>query len=153
MTVKIKRNDIQQAEQVRSNVEVEIFSRSVRKSLVSVTKSVPENAKGYIYGINIYGITGTFDAGEGLRARIFSSYSVGNSLYSIETERVTSSGPYSHPLIISYPGSVIGDATNTTNVQASGLPVSANVVFRIDITGTFGEGEGFDCEGFVNWLF
>lgn len=110
---------------------------------------VPAEAKGLSLTLAVYGVTGTLAEDQGIKI----SYALiprGQNLWlnnilgnrNISTS-ATRSGSSSHQLTI-YPGltEVTSGRVHKWDMVAAGL----RVITRIDVSGNFGSGEGFDCE-------
>ena len=144
------------AELTGSNVpvreSVSLLSRDIRSS--SVTNQiikVPTNAKGLVVYSRNYGVTGSFGDGEGLLIRLYSR-AMNASFFRLETGRTTTSVQTNQIIIL--PGVSVGDAEPFGNyVAISGLPLTNEYRFDLLITGTFNDGEGFDCEVRIDWFY
>lgn len=138
------------------NVEQEyLLDRSIRNTTTSfVDRYVPNGAIGAVVVCQIYGRTGTFGSDNGLRLQVYQSTQENDvSAWGLMTERTTSSN---RPQVIYiYPGISHQELviSSGADVKVAGLPVHSMLRVNLSINGTFEEGQGFDCDVYVNWLF
>lgn len=131
--------------------------RQILTSSVFNLIPVPAGAIGVKVETVIHGVTGTFGDGQGVRTDVWGyGRRLSNSVIEVSTQRTWQSGR-SH-FIWWYPGidkeMEINFDIRTGNallIVNSVLPPRMN--FRIDIRGTFEDGQGVDCEQFIEWLF
>lgn len=129
--------------------------RQILTSSVFNLITVPAGAVGVKVETVIHGVTGTFGDGQGVRTDVFGyGRRLSSSVIEVSTQRTRQSGR-SH-FIWWYPGideEINFDIRtgNALRIVNSLLPPRIN--FRIDITGTFEDGQGVDCEQFIEWLF
>jgi len=131
-----------------------IISRSVRTSVSHVYKDSPNGAIGAIFSLNIYGVTGSFEAGEGVNLSIVSIDFVSN-LKCIKVSTNSSTLSSRMHQIYWFPGADIGDAVlNITgnDIKKVALPLPPKNQIVINITGTFAGEEGIDCDVTVEWI-
>lgn len=138
-----------------SRVEEQIIhERKIRDSYAYRLVTTPSGARGCIVKANTFGITGSFEGEEGLRVDAwgYSSIYSGN-IFTLSTPN-RSKTPGRGFLLMWYPGLVSGDLNHDGGLSAvTGLLLPPYINFRLDITGTFGEGEGIDSELLVTWIY
>ena len=156
MTVKIKRNDIQQAQQTGSIVEyVTVYPREIRtdaddfqRETLDIETNYPE-VKAITFMLNVYGATGTFESGEGitLQAHVLNRSTL-IDISSLLDQKTTDSYDFRIDIIPGLSGDNLIDATirGGRGYAKTGVQIAGFVECNIRIDGTFEEGEGFDCE-------
>lgn len=132
----------------------EVFSRTVRTSNTGtalITSPSGRVNKGCIIVCTIFGVTGTFQSGEGLRLRVFNqagvnTYFTGNFTF----QRQSTAGQQT---VYMFPGASRGDMLDHVNrfSMFSGVVPYANHV-TLEISGSFDAGQGFDCDVQIIWL-
>lgn len=132
-----------------------LLSRQIRSEREGfVDRTVPDGAIGAVFVCQIYGRTGSFGANQGLSLRVYQSTDSRDvSGWRIWTDTTTT---MNRPqMIYIYPGVSKQELTlqDGADVKAASLPVHSMLRTEIVITGTFQEGEGFDCDAYVNWLY
>jgi hypothetical protein len=133
-----------------------VFTRQIRTSSgTQVYVPTPAGVKGCVVRAFIYGATGTFASGQGLAVALaFARTPTVTTLFapSVLSERVNRQ--YSESTIIVYPG-VTGDASdfgNFSKIKRINAQIFGSVRVNASITGTFGEGQGIDCDVTIEWL-
>ena len=111
-----------------------------------------ENARGASVSIWVRGVTGAFDSNEGLS--IWSRIDTGTSglnIVRLETNSIRSTARILHAWGVP---SDLGDAIFDTasDVQTTPLTPQRNLRIRLEVTGTFNQGEGFDLQGSLLWF-
>ena len=113
--------------------------------------NVPAGVKGLSLTLAVYGVTGTLAEDQGIKLT-YALIPLGQDLWTnnilgiggqnISTS-ATRSGSSSHQLTI-YPGltEVTSGRVHKWDMVATGL----RILTRVDVSGNFGSGEGFDCE-------
>ncbi len=138
-------------EQVERRKRVILRERIIRDTSISFSNlSVPSGATGAIFILDIHGVTGTFDSGEGISVAIRFENWYGGTLTTDTTNKRTLQ------YAIFYPNAYRGDYEkyiSDGDMKISQLPLVSRLSYAIPITGTFGAGEGFDCTVMVEWLF
>jgi hypothetical protein len=132
---------------------VNVFSRSLRTSSQNTTIFRPAGAKGCIIYLTVYGITGSFTSGQGVRLRAQLQGVKGFSFGDIYTEIQTTSNR--SQIIMMYPGASddnVPAASGGSRVITS-IYAPPRISLSIVISGTFGGGEGIDCEADIEWLY
>lgn len=131
--------------------------RQILTSSVFNLIPVPAGAVGVKVETVIHGVSGTFGDGQGVRTDAWGyGRRLSSSVIEVSTQRTRESGR-SH-FIWWYPG-IDEERERKFNIRSgnalrivnSVLPPRMN--FRIDITGTFEDEQGVDCEQFIEWLF
>jgi len=130
-----------------------IFTRALRISSQNTTIFRPAGAKGCIIYLTVYGVTGTFGAGQGVRLRAQLQGIKGYRFGDIYTDPQTTSNR--SQIIMLYPG-----ATDTNVPAADGgsrviAPIYAppRILLSLLVNGTFETGQGIDCEVDIEWLY
>ena len=137
-------------------IEIEyLLSRQIRSEREGfVDRAVPDGAIGAVFVCQIYGRTGSFGANQGLSLRVYQSTDSRDvSGWRIWTDTTTT---MNRPqMIYIYPGAAKQELVlqDEADVKVASLPVHSKLRMQIYITGTFQEGEGFDCDVYVNWLY
>lgn len=131
-----------------------VLPRAIYTADQILERPVPNGAIGVIAMLQIFGITGTFAAGEGVALAVKqNAYAFGNATLQVQTSFLTS-GTYKVLTIEWYPGAVQGSATVINgDAKITGLPIIGKLVFSPLIRGTFTTGEGIDCQLDAWWLF
>lgn len=139
-----------------SGRKVEIpVTRGIKTSNgTSYTLSSPENAKGAIVHLRIYGVTGTFEAGQGIYIVTRSVTSAADKFaYICQT---TVNAEAKDQVVSWLPGNSLGDgqifSTYVSNAKLAGLLPQNQLWLNYYITGTFTEGQGFDMAISVTWV-
>src|SRR5699024_4685014 len=114
----------------------------------------PNNAKGFIVYLYIYGITGNFSTNDGVRLRIRNyGYTIGRHFSSYNT-RVTTTGNRLHVALM-YPGveesSAMGLTSGASYIAVNSVATN-NLRVEVEVDGTFDVGEGVDCEVGIEWI-
>lgn len=132
--------------------EVTIFERGVRtQDTNDVFLSRPDGARGFIAYLDIRGITGTFETGQGVALRVRGGRTSGN-ITTTETTEATSNSNRGH-IIELYPSGG-EDVSTVAGSMFSKIPIvcPATVGFRIEVRGDFSAGQGVDCEVRIEWV-
>ena len=137
-------------------IEIEyLLSRQIRSEREGfVDRFVPDGAVGAVFVCQIYGRTGSFGTNQGLSLRVYQSTDSRDvSGWRIWTDTTTTSNR--PQMVYIYPGVDKQELTlqDEADVKVASLPVHSMLRTEIVITGTFQEGEGFDCDAYVNWLY
>lgn len=118
----------------------------------------PIGATGFSVHATIYGVTGTFDPGEGLGVRLFllsgDAYRAVRTLAEINSPRVSSG----EGNVLIYVGPYDIDETMLHSRVLAHKLINTGMFYpylRLDlmVNGTFGAGEGFDCEMLLVWHY
>ncbi len=131
-----------------------IGTRAIRDSFESFFVrpwDVPALAKGVIITLVVYGVTGTFDSGEGYQLELIEhTFSTTQAKKLASTLPITTSGNRSGCMIKVYPG-----IEKDEEISYIDVPTIINNGFRalVSINGTFLPGEGIDCEVQLRWLY
>ena len=135
-----------------SNVEEIIPRQLFTEGIQSFDFNAPESARCAYFSVWIRGVTGAFDSNEGLSiwSRISTGPSVVNTIR-LEKENIKSTGRYVQIWGIS---DTLGDAIFDTasDVQTTPLTPQRSLRIRLETTGTFSDGEGFDLQGNILWF-
>lgn len=132
-----------------------VFQREVRNSSSTSVKLIkPVWAKGLTIVNEIYGVTGTFEVGEGISPWIFFIPNKTNILYKTNFTRKQNIGKQ---VVVIYPGHSNKPDNifleGNTVLEVLNMPLYlGNINIELNITGTFGVGEGFDCEVKAYWM-
>ena len=137
--------------------ETTIFPRSLRTAGIPLSAvSVPQGATGAVFMLNVYGITGTFETGEGIKATLYIRNTKGTAFGMLGCETSISKDVRNHMIIVDK-GASYGDAVVMSPglVKMLGVPLCEGMAlaYIIHLTGTFEQGQGVDCEGVVKWLY
>jgi len=154
--VAVTENGEVKVQQTGSIVE-NVFQREIRNSNTNPVKLIkPVWAKGLTIVNEIYGVTGTFEVGEGISPWIFFIPNTTSILYKTNFTKRQNIGKQ---VIVIYPGhSNKPDDINiflegNTVLEVLNMPLYLDsITIQLDITGTFGVGEGFDCEVKAYWM-
>ncbi|MGM0409183.1 MAG: hypothetical protein ACQEQF_00355 [Bacillota bacterium] len=126
-----------------------IINRAVRTSTVTEEISVPTGVTGMIAYLTSYGMTGTFADGEGFSLEIQSRKNNKSSLkYSTDYSDSTS---FVQSIYWGNYNNIVG-GDELGEVLVASIPLSREMRFRINISGTFEAEEGIDCELVVEWI-
>lgn len=149
-----------------SNVELRsperdvLITRSIRNSpIINTVIEVPPTAKGAYIEHAVYGVTGTFENGEGHELRVIMSHATYGSWQALRWESDYSlqrSSDNAGQGAIIYPGASQGgfEARGTgDSFLVAGIPAFGYIRIDLNILGTFEEGEGIDSEVMVQWLY
>lgn len=118
----------------------------------------PIGATGFSVHATIYGVTGTFAPGEGLGVRLFllsgDVYRTARTLAEINSPRVSSG----EGNVLIYVGPYDIDETMLHSRVLAHKLINTGMFYpylRLDlmVNGTFGAGEGFDCEMLLVWHY
>lgn len=138
-----------------SNVQ-ELLPRQIRSTgFTNNIIKVPYGAKGFTLTCTIHGVTGTLGTNEGLRIRAFlltgQTYNVNRTMKELNTAFITSGSI----IALIHVGSKISENMDSRVVKAVEESGLFYPYFRVDvaISGTFGPGEGFDCESNLLWHY
>src|SRR5690625_2420896 len=135
-----------------SNVEDLVVAREIRDASVISHLAAPDGAIGFRAELSVYGSTGIFEEGEGLRLLYWDrTEKRGAFVNTYSTKPTTGSENREQHVIIIHPSVINNDEED--NLLLSNMVIGKAVRLQIDITGEFEEGEGFDCELTVRWLF
>ena len=149
--INVDENGNVKVQQSGTSLEV-VMPRGILSSTSAVYRSnVPAGAKGLSLTLVVYGATGTLAEGQGISI----SYALVprgqnlwiNNVLGDETVMLSTSttriGNVNHQVTI-YPGltGVTSGRVHKWDMAAAGL----RVMTRVDVSGNFGSGEGFDCE-------
>jgi len=136
-----------------------ILSRTIIDNshhMKSYNISAPNNATGFIIYLRVFGVTGSFEEGQGLYLSLFEGDLSNQFLMRMDTAKTTEAKGftiYRYPLLRD---DVLGDMRRNTSYSEgfyySGLPISRNQRLYTYITGDFGEGEGFDAEIKIDFI-
>jgi hypothetical protein len=147
----------------RKETEIIVVSRAIRTTSYgpsgAYTTAVPLGATGCNIYANIYGVTGTFAAGEGISliAYLYPGTGKGTDGSSMGSVTLDKQNTARNQLIIFDKGAVKGDfAPIVTNaMKVTGIPICSGqkIGYALSINGTFTEGQGFDCEVLIEWMY
>ena len=153
------------------NVKVQLSGTNVIKTETVITRGVwttsqqsglttpPVEARGFVAKLRIYGITGTFGAGEGVRMQIshrLAGTGVTRVLRYVYTKYQTNERVHTCLWFPGLESNIVLDSTLSQEAAGEvglmvGLPVHDAYVFSIGILGSFDTGQGVDCDLVVEW--
>ena len=147
--INVDENGNVKVQQSGSSLEV-VMPRGILSSNSTIYRfNVPAGVKGLSLTLAVYGVTGTLEEDQGIKLT-YALIPRGQDLWAnnilgsqnISTS-ATRSGNASHQLTI-YPGltEVTSGRVHKWDMVATGL----RLLTRVDVSGNFGSGEGFDCE-------
>ena len=149
------------------NVKVQQSGTNVVKQEVVLARGIytetrrglldkPPEARGLHLFCRVFGRTGTFGANEGISLTCIFNRGVPPSLntYGLKVTTDTSTDNYTGHHIFIGPDFVgLGDAKGEyANVKVSPMVLTTNLNFKLNISGTFEAGQGFDAEVTAVWV-
>lgn len=131
-------------------VEQQIFTRSIRTTNPEFNLSPPSGAQKLVILMNIYGVTGEFQANEGVSIALTPRTRENRSFGFLVTDKVNV-GNRGVALFVGSGFGEVADWVTTPRIHISNLPMVPSYLVRFDITGTFGQGQGIDCDMSAQW--
>lgn len=134
-----------------------VLPRAVRNTSISpMMFPAPPQARGAVVTLRNFGTTGQFEQGQGIALLTrpltdVSSFSTG----ALEMTSARETSNFIRKQHVYLPGADIGDMTPISGqheMQVAGLPPLEGIGFQVLISGTFDEGQGFDCQVDILWL-
>lgn len=125
-----------------------VHARAIRNANSFVAKTAPPGARGFIWTMRVYAVTGATPT---LTPATYNGFSAGKC--PVSASLVAINGATTNAGILWFTGAAIGDGTKGTNSKIVSLPTGPYVEFNMTISGTFTAGEGFDFESEVTWIF
>lgn len=135
-----------------------VLQRSIRTSSSSgYFITPPDGAKGCVISLTVFGVTGTFQSGEGVG--MFFTWRQGKNSTQNVYDFTAISTPYSSDVkpstIVIYPGANFQNFSpyHPDHFISIDAPIFGTLRLQLRIKGEFKNGEGIDCQLAVQWLY
>ena len=134
-----------------------VLARGIYTETYRAVLDKPPEARGLHLFCKVHGRTGTFGDGQGISlACVFNRAGLTPGVTSyglhVRTDRITDNY-VSHHIFIGPDFVGLGDAEGEyAKVKVSPMVLTTTLNFQVSITGTFGEGEGYDMEVIAVWV-
>jgi len=135
-----------------------LIERGIRSSSTNKSITVPYYAKGVLVFLVVRGLTGTFSDGEGYQLRVINGVTerpdyffylrVSDTIMTRSTE-----SPHSQIVMISESIETDYDFEDRGSVfELTKAPLAEVLNIRLELSGSFEQDEGLDCELIITWL-